>query len=341
MFTRAPEPLTPYFHPTTACFIDDNEAFLTGLELMLPEHMNSVSFFDPEDALAFVNQPPHLPSLADRCFTQQTHQQQTLFSLDIGLIEQEINLPQRFDRLSVVIVDYSMPTLSGLDFCERIKDPHVGKVLLTGVADEKTAVEAFNAGIIDRFISKSHALASERISEFSASMQQAFFRSQAQQLQSTLGLASPTFLNSVRVAEFVRRIMRKHNFCEYYLANNPPGLVMLKPNGEMQQLIVITADQLTAQAEFAKQQGAPWLAQRRLNKGSHVGFFLESPESYAADEAYPWSQFIHRAVRLSDENQTWHAAMVKQPPLHIDYRPEDVSLRAYLKARTGSPEKRS
>lgn len=333
MFTRAPEPLTPYFHPTTACFIDDNESFLTGLELMLPEHMNSASFFDPVEALKYVNQPPPLPSLADRCFTQQANQHNPLYSLDIGLIEQEINLPERFNRISVVVVDYSMPTLSGLEFCKRITDPHIGKVLLTGVADEKTAVEAFNAGIIDRFISKSHALASERISEFSASMQQAYFRSQAQQLQSTLGLSAPTFLNSVRVAEFVRRIMRKHKFCEYYLANSPPGLVLLRPNGQMQQFIILTAQQVAAQAEFAKTYDAPWLVQRRLNKASHVGFFLESPENYVEDESYPWAQLLHRAVRIADDDQTWHAAMVKHPPLHIDYRPEEVSLDAFKATR--------
>ena len=333
MFNRAPEPLTPYFHPTTACFIDDNESFLAGLELMLPQHMNSVSFFDPVAALAHINQPPSTPALADRCFSHHESQHQSIFSLDIGLIEQEINLHERFNRISVVVVDYSMPTLSGLELCKQIKDPHIGRVLLTGVADEKTAVEAFNAGIIDRFISKSHALASERISEYSASMQQAYFRSQSQQLQSTLGLSAPTFLNSTRVAEFVRRIMHKHKFCEYYLANSPPGLLLVRPNGQMQQLLVLTSQQIAAQADLAKHYDAPKSVQRKLARASHIGFFLESPESYAQDDVFPWTQLLRRAVRIEDGGQTWYAALVKQPPMDIDYDPDKVSLESFQAAR--------
>ena len=93
-------PLTPYYHPTTACFIDDNESFLAGLALVMPSHMNSVAFFDPVDALEYVNQPPELPSLADRCFSAQEYSSRQLFRLDIDMIEEEINIVRRFNRLS-------------------------------------------------------------------------------------------------------------------------------------------------------------------------------------------------------------------------------------------------
>jgi len=327
---RPPEPLTPYYHPTTACFIDDNEAFLLGLELMLPQYMNSRSFYDPHAALEFINHPPAMPSLAYRCFSQQHNSGKTVFQLNLGLIEQEISLISRFARLSVVIVDYSMPTLNGIELCERIKDPHVGKVLLTGVTDEKFAVEAFNAGIIDRFISKSHPRATENISGFSLSMQQAYFRSQAQQLQSTLGLAAPTFINDPAVAVYVRKLMARKGFCEYYMVNEPPGLIMLRPSGEIQQLVVLTAQALAEQANFARSHGAPDGVVRRLEKASHVGFFMEQFEGYAHTETYPWSNFLHRATALGDAGKTWFAALVKEPPRHIDYQPEEVCHDAYM-----------
>ncbi len=327
---RPPEPLTPYYHPTTACFVDDNESFLTGLELMLPQYMNSRAFYDPHAALEFINQPHEMPSLAYRCFSQQNNSDTTSFQLNLGLIEQEINLISRFARLSVAIVDYSMPTLNGIELCERIKDPHVGKVLLTGVADEKFAVEAFNAGIIDRFISKSHPRATEHISEFSLSMQQAYFRSQTQQLQSTLGLAAPTFINDQAVATYVRKLMFRKGFCEYYMVNEPPGLLMLKPNGEIQQLIVLTAQALADQANYARSHGAPDGVVRRLEKASHVGFFMEQLEGYAHTETYPWSNFLHRATALGDATETWFAALVQHPPRHIDYQPEEVCHDAYM-----------
>ena len=235
--------LTPSFHPTTACFIDDNESFMAGLALVLPAHMSSVAFYDPVSALEYVNRHQEKPSLADRCFSNAKQSREHLFRLDTDQMEQETNIIERFDRLSVVIVDYSMPTLNGLQFCEQIRDPQVGKVLLTGVADEKMAVEAFNAGIIDRFISKSHPLASEHISEYSREMQRIYFRSQTEQMLQTLRLAGPVFLDDPWVSSWVLRLMRRKNFCEYYMVSEPPGLLMVSPSGALQQLIILSDDQ--------------------------------------------------------------------------------------------------
>lgn len=326
-------PLTPYYHPTTACFIDDNESFVAGLALVMPSHMSSVGFFNPVDALEYVNRPQELPSLADRCFSAHQHSSRQLFRLDTDLIEQEINIVRRFNRLSVVIVDYSMPAMDGLEFCEQVKDPYVGKVLLTGVADEKMAVEAFNAGLIDRFIAKSHPMASQQISEFSLDMQNNYFRAQTDQVQRTLSLTGPLFLNDPDVIRWVRRLMRRKNFCEYYMVSRPAGLLMLNPAGEIAHLVVQSEIECDEQATYAERLGAPAAIVRRLRKRSHVGFFLDDPASYDASEGYPWDDFIQRATRLGETDQYWYAALFMAPPHNIDYLPEEVSLNAWKTQR--------
>jgi len=306
---------------------------MAGLALVLPEHMTSVAFFDPVVALDYVNTPPGMPTLADRCFSAASDAPHALFRLNIDLIEEEMNVLQRFNRLSVVVVDYSMPGLNGLQFCEQIKDPQIGKVLLTGVADEKMAVEAFNAGIIDRFISKSHPQASEHISDFSREMQHAYFRRQTQQMHQTLRLAGPLFLDDHSVTNWVRRQMMRNNFCEYYMVSEPPGLLMITPNGQLQQIIVLSEAQGDAQANFAEQHGAPAKLVAKLRDHSHVGFFLEDPASYSGGEPYPWDELLHRATILGESPQKWLAAVVSEPPLNIDYAPETVCQEAWLRLR--------
>ena len=299
----------------------------------MPSHMNSVAFFDPVDALEYVNQPPELPSLADRCFSAQEYSSRQLFRLDIDMIEEEINIVRRFNRLSVAIVDYSMPTLNGLEFCARIKDPHVGRVLLTGVADEKMAVEAFNAGIIDRFISKSHPQASDHIREFSLEMQDAYFRSQTDQLRRTLSLTGPVFLDDPGVAHWVRRLMLRKNFCEYYMESSPPGLLLLKPTGTIAQLVVLTETECDQQADYAQRYGAPAEIIARLRKRSHIGFFLDDPANYTGTEEYPWNQFTRRATRLGNSDHYWYATLIDSPPHSIDYHPKNVCLQAWEEQR--------
>ena len=325
--------LTAYFHPTTACFIDDNESFMAGLALVLPEYMSSVAFFDPLMALEYVNRPPEIPTLAERCFSSTGLSTRQTFHLDTDLIEQEINILQRFNRLSVVVVDYSMPGLNGLQFCEQVQDPQIGKVLLTGVADEKMAVEAFNAGIIDRFISKSHPLASEHISEFSKEMQHAYFLEQTKQMLQTLRLAGPIFVDDADVIDWVRRQMQNKGFCEYYIVNDPPGLLLVTPSGRLQQMIILSDSECEAQANYAQRHGAPQRVVRRLRERTHIGFFLEDPASYGSSEAYPWNELLHRCTRLGAKSQRWYAALVSEPPPNIDYQPESACHDTWSRVR--------
>ena len=240
---------------------------------------------------------------------------------------------RRFNRLSVVIVDYSMPTLNGLQFCEKIRDPHIGKVLLTGVADEKMAVEAFNAGIIDRFIAKSHPRATDHISQFSREMQHSYFRSQSDQMRRTLSLTGPLFLDDPALTQWVQRLMLRKNFCEYYMVSNPPGLVMVTASGHIGQLLVLSAAQCDAQTQFAEQHGAPADVIAKLAKRTHIGFFLEDPASYARGEAYPWNDLLTRATRLGDDAQLWYAGLVDAPPQPIDYEPVNACHDAWVKLR--------
>ncbi len=326
-------PLTPYHHPTTVCLVDDSESFIKGLALVMPAQMSSIAFFNPLDALEYVNRPQELPSLADRCFSAHERSLRPLFQLDTGLIEQEINIARRFNRLSVVIVDYSMPSINGMEFCNRINDPHVGKVLLTGIADETIAVEAFNAGIIDRFIAKNHPRASEQIGEYALDMQEAYFRTQTEQVQRTLSLTGPVFLNDPDVAHWIRRLMRRNNFCEHYMVSQPPGLLLLNPSGEVSQLVVMSEEECTQQANYAETHAAPEAVVRRLRNRSHVGFLLDDPASYRhADEQtdeYPWHEIIRPSTRLGNADHYWYAALFDAPPQSIDYHPDDACYQAW------------
>lgn len=152
--------IQPYFHPTTVVFVDDSIDFLSNLSLQLDAALAYRLFDSPSSALKYINNTKEARSLSHRFFatikdTVSGSTTEPVLHLDMAAIQQEVRNTERFAETAVVIVDYAMPQMNGIEFCEQIDSPHIKKVLFTGVADEEVAVRAFNEGIIDRFIRKS------------------------------------------------------------------------------------------------------------------------------------------------------------------------------------------
>ena len=324
--------LSPYFHPTTICFVDDNESFLQSLDLELPGHWACRTFTDPEVALAYLQQPPRSPPLMDRCFTLQRQAGDAVIRLDLGLIEQEISDVNRFSRNSVLVVDYAMPSLDGLEFCARLQDPHIRRAMLTGVADEKLAVEAFNAGLIHRYIPKQAADPIQLVRQFVTELLYEYFSQYTARLKSTLSIDPPEFLVDPLIAAFVHELMEAHGLVEYYLVDDPPGLLMLKSNGEIWRLAILTPAEMREQAEQARAFGAPQRILRQLASGRAVLFLSGlSPEDYFGDEDFPWAEHVQPADTRPGRDHEWSVAIWKDAPGDIDFDPATACYDAYLR----------
>ena len=322
--------LSPYFHPTTITFLDDNEGFLESLDLELPGSWACRTFTDPLVALEFLEQPVTHPPLMDRCFSMhRKDRSQAVIHLDLNLIEQEISHVDRFHRNSVVVVDYAMPSMNGLEFCAALTDPHIRKAMLTGVADEKLAVEAFNAGLIHRFIPKQTVDPINLVHGFVTELLNEYFNQYSARLKTTLAIDPPGFLTDADVARFVEDLMEKEGLVEYYLVDDPPGLMMLKADGEIWRLAILTTAQMAEQAEQARAFAAPPSVQSRLSAGKAVAFLPGlSPADHFGEEAFPWEEQIQDARQVHG----WTIAVWKRAPADVDFDPETASYNAYLRS---------
>jgi CheY-like chemotaxis protein len=327
----APLTLSPYFHPTTIVLVDDNEAFLRSLTLEMPATIACHGFTSPEAALEFLNQPIDLAPLVDRCFTlERSRVDQAIIRLDLGLIEQEINYLQRFRRVSAVLVDYAMPAVNGLQLCERMTDPYARRALLTGVADEKLAVEAFNAGLIHRFIPKHKATAVEAVIAFIAELEREYFRQYLGRLTTALTIDPPAFLVDPAIAVLVQRLLHEERVVEYYLVDDPPGLLMLRSDGSVIRLLLLDGVAHRAQIDFVQRFDAPGHIRRGIEAGELAGLFSgDSPADYFGDEPYPWDERVVPAEIL-DGRQPWRVALARDAATDVDFDPGRSCYDAYL-----------
>lgn len=328
-----PTRLFPYFFPTTVVFVDDNPKFLRSLALELPEDLAYLTFENAETALERINRSPAAPPLYQRCFSQyaggESGSGQQLIHLDLSQIELEISNTERFREVSVVVVDFDMPVMDGLELCRRITNPRIRKVLFTGVADEKIAVQAFNAGIIDRFIIKSQPDAVESVRRAVLELQQRYFDAISETLRATLMLNPPPFLTDPAVERLFADLRKEHKLVEYYLVANPGGFLSLTDEGELYRLVVLSEAELAAQADWAAAHGAPEEIVAPLRDCSRLGYFYETPDAFYAADEYAWDEYLVPARRLDGEG-AWYYALIASPPVDIDFDDEAAHYNAYL-----------
>lgn len=280
-----PYAIPPFFFPTTVAFVDDSATFLANLSLQLDSRLAFRLFHSPFSALSALNGTDAAPPMVEQFFSLYRHRGETSYAhhvIDVSLemIHREVHNEQRFEQTSVVVVDYDMPEIDGLEFCRSIRNPSVKKILLTGKADEQVAVRAFNEGLIDRFIRKQDADAVSALNRAIGDLQQAYFRQIEHVLSDALAVGSHLFLRDPEFARRFEEVKRELGIVEHYLSCMPDGLLMLDMSGTAYLLIVQTEDMMRGHYEIAYDLDAPEELLAELCNGQSVPYFWKTRGNY-------------------------------------------------------------
>ena len=104
----------------------------------------------PSLKILFVDDDPNLLAAFQRNLRRQ-------FTFDTALGGQEgLELLRTQGPYALLLVDMRMPGMDGIEFLERAQAlaPDAVRMMLTGNADQQTAVEAVNRGHVFRFLNK-------------------------------------------------------------------------------------------------------------------------------------------------------------------------------------------
>lgn len=328
--------IQPYFHPTTIVMVDDNQRFLDNFSLQLDEALACRFYSSPRECLDILNSRDQRTPLDQRCFSyyQQPSRENPdrVIRLDLTLIEQEISNPDRFRDVSVVIVDYDMPEMTGLEFCQALRNHRIKKVLLTGVADEKIAVEAFNAGIIDQFMMKSDPNITQRINRTIHDLQKRYFSEVSALLQSTLALEQPEYLQDSAFSAYFFDLLARKRIAEYYYVEDPNGFLLVSDAGHLSRLIIQNEQDIQRGLFPLKHHGMPARLLQKVSSGKALAWLWATPDDYDDDEVFVWEEHIHAATPVRGTHTTWYCALVDNPPADIEYDSATSSYLSYLES---------
>jgi len=314
-----------YYHPSTVIFVDDQQAFLTAIKNRLPQQMMALFFNDATSALKKIimeklPQNTNLQALSEvDDFFEIEHQSnnETFLSLKLGEVCKTIYNANRFAEISVVIVDRIMPSLDGMDFCRKLIDHPIKKIMLTASKDRKVATEAFNEGIIDFFLLKDSPNLISQLCTAIKAMQKDYFQSLTKQtFGSTLALAVPA-INNDSIAHFLRNKMEELNAVEFYLLDKWGSMLFVTYDGTPTTLAILPENIMNTYASIAQEHEEESIAEILISREKLL-FFPQTTDCMCPVTS--WSNFLFEANPFPDQSNLFYS-VIRSPhhqPVHIE-----------------------
>jgi CheY-like chemotaxis protein len=224
-----------------------------------------------------------------------------MVQFDFSKIIQIANNPDRYNTLSVLICDHMMPDMTGIELCKRLENKALKKILLTGIADENSVIEAFNWDIINRYVKKNDANSINELKSHIKEMVLQYFIELSENLKSiSLKL---TILSDPKFISFFDKLINEHNISEYYLIDKNGSYLLIDKNGKKSVLAIMTDDDLEAFSEFfgAERDVQNYMSQVKLRKSMPFFGIDVNPVNVSITD---WDKYFFNASTLKCEDKT-------------------------------------
>ena len=238
-----------FLHPTKIVLLDDNSIFLKNLYSSLPKNFNFCLFDHINEAYDCIkNASLGFNASEFMRLKDGNHLNIDSYDYELPKIQTIFERKERLDVISVIVVDFDMPSMNGIDFLKKISDQKCKKILLTGFAGEKIAVQAFNDKTIDYFVKKEDDNMLDVLTNIIRKAQKEFFQESSKGLLEILKKdyegCSPLF--DPKFSIFHEKLCESNNIVEHYLLDSMGSSLMINASGEKYVLYVQNQDLLTS-----------------------------------------------------------------------------------------------
>lgn len=297
--------------PSTILLVDDNIDFLSTLSLLVDKHIPIKFETDPKNALTILENEYLKPDFIQNCFYSLKVEDFELCDptipvnlLNVSKLQNLKNRKDRFASISLLLVDYSMPQMSGKELCQKLRHIPIKKAMITGEADLNVAVDAFNEGIIDRFITKNSVNFKQEVQKTIAELQEKFFLDISRPLIDRLKTSENIWENNV-FYNFIKQKQVELNALEYYLLDIYGSFIFIDAEGNSAILAVKSLDNIKHDYHTAVDNDATSDIIFKLANKTHFPFFLT--EKNLKLPTALWGRLIHEAKPIPGMHETFYA----------------------------------
>lgn len=297
------------YYPTAVAFIDDSQSFLSAVELAMSTRFTCITFNDPIRALNHSNNlnKVNWNAFADNDYSYASDSEQFIKNT-LNLSINKISDTGRYEEISVVVVDFDMPGMNGIEFCRKLKNPNIKKILLTGQAGSEDAIRAFNDNIINYYIRKSDDNLFENLSRAIQEMQNRYFLDISSYIKIRAIDNKKSLFNDAKLSEYFSDIVKNHRIVEYYFLTNPPRYKLKAADGKTSLFLVYSRYDLNEQIRVLKEEAGPaWLLDC-LKSGLYVPYF-QSQDGFFDQESFDAKNTIYVADVVEGQ-ETYYCALI-------------------------------
>ncbi len=289
-----------FYFPTTVLFVDDDQSFLKGLkvkfdgQLLAKLETNPLSAFDIMSGQSL--QDEDLIETIDEDELDQDYA--CPINIPLPAIIEKAKNADRFDEVSVMVVDYSMPEMTGLALCEKLQNHPVKKIMLTGDSDQSIAIEAFNKGVIDHFVRKDRPDLISHLCGVIQLLQQKYFQERTSFILKAARAISPSFLSSEQFLPEFNRFIAKHDIVEFYLIDRGGSFFARNRRGESFCFLVKDEEEMARLIAIAENADTlPQIFDALKEHKKMVYFLRERDQSRPLSE---WAEISHAVSARAD-----------------------------------------
>ncbi|MFK7914231.1 MAG: response regulator [Pseudomonadales bacterium] len=283
----------------------------------MPHGQDYLAYFDPLEALEKIESVNHAYLSSTRSLTKKLVDMSIPNAIDVAASYAEQRLlgdRTKTKVFSVVVCDYLMPRMDGLEFFSRIKGLGVSRILLTGAADEKLAVDAFNEGLIDYFVLKSDVDAIPKLWGYAFRSQSSFFQyAQGSSASSLEELSGP--LASREVWSNLWSLIEQRRYLDFCCSRDMNGFLMTRNDGVMVEHMFFTRRRLQQCGLALAELGAPKSILDRIEARSDF-VCLDDLDLQLGAETFDWEGALMPISAFGESGLYWFGER-EAPPIEI------------------------
>ncbi len=302
----ASQSLPCFYHPSTVIYLDDNPRFIDELLFNIELGVShSKTFTHPQEALKALQKEevinPAAKCLISKPDTDAHKPSEFSQAIQFAPLVSYIENKENENLTSVFVLDYAMPGMTGVELCQKLKSKPFKKILITGQADYDIAVDAFNKGIINRFIMKNDKDFFAKLNQMIGELQQEYFLDLSLAITESIKHTNSAYPLPSTVNARVDMELKRLNCISYCVLDGTGSLCLIDREGRQYLLLIRTPADLQHYIDALSADTKDSDLLHQLQSNEVIPYFGQDDDFWTV-KTDDWPQYFYPATIIQAEN---------------------------------------